>query len=317
MRKNLINSQLFTLFRNQATRALNLAFFNRCLLAALLVSITCCSCKSLKLRKSDEYHISANLKLGYQTGIHYFMVGKQKIRCLTTGNPDGKNLLLIHGSPSSLSSWMPLYSDTAFMNAFKITAVDRPGYGYSNFGKVETSIVKQAEIIEAIMDSLQLATTIILGTSYGGPVAAQIAMHRPQQVEHLILLSASVKPDAEKTFGISYLMVAPIIRYIFPAIFRMSSEEKFSHATALAQLRNWDAITSPTSIIHGDQDRLVYFSNAEFIKEKIPAATLHVMKGKGHALLFSEPEYLKKILWNALLKDISPTRLPAIVKDKP
>ncbi|WP_114792711.1 alpha/beta hydrolase [Niabella yanshanensis] len=270
------------------------------LLAVLLLSTGFCSCKSLKLRKSDEYHISANLKLGYPTQIKYFLVGKQKIRCLTTGNPDGKNLLLVHGSPSSLSSWMPLYADSAFMNAFKMIAVDRPGYGYSDFGKVETSIAKQAELVEAVMDSLKLSATILLGNSYGGPIAAQIAMRRPKKITHLVLLSASVKPTAEKTYGISHLMIAPVVKYLFPAIFRMSSEEKFSHAAELALLKNWDSIGSPTSIIHGDQDRLVYFSNAEFLKEKIPHSKLYVMEGKGHALMFTDPVYLKQILWNVL-----------------
>lgn len=276
------------------------SLFTKLVLPACFLSIMFCSCKSLKLRKSDEYHISTNLMLGYQTEVKYFQVGKQKIRCLITGNPNGDNLLLIHGSPSSLSSWMPLYADTAFMKTFRMIAVDRPGYGYSNFGKVETSILKQAEIVEAVIDSLQLSATILLGASYGGPVAAQIAMQRPEKITHLILLSASVKPKAEKTYGISHLMVTPGVKYMFPAIFRMSSEEKFSHATELARLKNWDSIKSPTSIIHGDRDRLVYFSNAEFLKEKIPNSKLYVMKDKGHALLFTDPEYVKKILWGVL-----------------
>lgn len=279
--------------------------FNQLVLTACFLSIICCSCKSLKLRKSDEFHISANLKLGYPTEVKYFQVGKQKIRCLITGNPNGDNLLLIHGSPSSLSSWMPLYSDTAFMESFRMIAVDRPGYGYSNFGKVETSIAKQAEIVEAVMDSLQLSAATLLGTSYGGPVAAQIAMQCPEKVMHLILVSASIKPTAEKTYGISYLMIAPVIKYLFPAIFRMSSEEKFSHARELALLKNWDSIKSPTSIVHGDQDRLVYFSNAEFVKEKIPHSKLYVMENKGHALMFTDPGYLKKILWEVLLEEPS------------
>lgn len=260
-------------------------------------------CKSLKLRKSDQYHIATNLKLGYQTQVKYFQIGAQKIRCLITGNPNGRDLLLIHGSPSSLSSWMPLYSDSAFMATFKMIAVDRPGYGYSDFGKVETSIVRQAEIVEAVIDSLRLPATILLGSSYGGPVAAQIAMRCPDKVAHLILLSASVKPAAEKTYGISHLMVAPLIKHIFPAIFRMSSEEKFSHATELAGLKNWNSIKSPTSIIHGDKDRLVYFSNAEFLKEKIPDSKLYVMKNKGHALMFTDADYIKALLWNVLMPD--------------
>jgi len=186
------------------------------------------------------------------------------------------------------------------MNTFKIIAIDRPGYGYSNFGHVEISITKQAEITEAIIDSLDLSTIILLGASYGGPVAAEVAMHRPQQIEHLIFLSASVKPGAEKTYWVSHLMTVPIIKYAFPSIFRMSSREKFSHAKELNGIKDWGYIKCRTSIIHGDKDKLVYFSNAEFLKEKIPNSKLYIMKGKGHSLIFTEPGYLKKMLWGVL-----------------
>lgn len=272
----------------------------------ILVLILCCltaifySCNLLKLRRSDKYHISTTLKLGYKIEMKYFHIGERRIRCLITGNPNGTNLLLLHGSPSSLSSWGALYADSAFMNTFKIIAVDRPGYGYSNFGDVEINIAKQAQIIEAIMDSLELSTTILLGASYGGPVAAEVAMHRSQQIKHLIFLSASVKPTAEKTFWISHLMTAPIIKYAFPAVFRMSSKEKLSHTKELDKVKNWDSIKSPTSIVHGDKDDLVYFSNAEFLKERIPHSKLYVMKNKGHSLMFTETDYLKKMLWVVL-----------------
>lgn len=264
------------------------------------------SCNILKLRRSDEYHISSTLKLGYKTEMKYFQVGKRRIRCLITGNPNGTNLLLLHGSPSSLSAWSALYADSAFMSTFRIIAVDRPGYGYSNFGHVEISIAKQAEIIEAIIDSLKLSTTILMGSSYGGPVAAQVAIHRPKQITHLIFLSASVKPNAEKTYWISHLMTAPIIKYAFPTVFRMSSKEKFSHAKELGKIKNWDSITSPTSIIHGDKDGLVYFSNAEFLKEKIQHSKLYIMKDKGHSLIFTESDYLKKKLWEVLVSNGGP-----------
>jgi pimeloyl-ACP methyl ester carboxylesterase len=274
-----------------------------------LVMILCCSatifysCNFLKLRRSDRYHISTTLKLGYNTEIKYFNIGEQKVRCLITGNPNGTNLLLLHGSPSSLSSWSTLYADSAFMNTFKIIAVDRPGYGYSNFGDVEISITRQAEIVETIIDSLELSTTILLGASYGGPVAAQVAIDRPQRIEHLVFLSASVKPNAEKTFWISHLMTAPVIKYAFPAVFRMSSEEKLSHAKELDKIIHWDSIKSLTSVVHGDKDDLIYFSNAEFLKDKIPNSKLYIMKDKGHSLIFTDPDYLKKMLLAVLLQN--------------
>jgi pimeloyl-ACP methyl ester carboxylesterase len=97
-------------------------------------------------------------------------------------------------------------------------------------------------------------------------------------------------------------MTAPVLKYTFPRVFRESSKEKFSHAKELEKIENWDSIKSPTSIIHGDKDKLVYFSNAEFLKKKIPNSKLYVMKDKGHSLIFAEPDSLKKVLWGILSK---------------
>ena len=49
--------------------------FAKLVLTVCFLSILFSSCKSLKLRKSDEFHIAANLKLGYHTDVKYFQVG--------------------------------------------------------------------------------------------------------------------------------------------------------------------------------------------------------------------------------------------------
>jgi pimeloyl-ACP methyl ester carboxylesterase len=66
----------------------------------------------------------------------------------------------------------------------------------------------------------------------------------------------------------------------------------------LEQLQNWNNIKSDVVIIHGNKDDLIYYDNALYAKSKLLNAhsiKLITMSGKGHAILLSSPNYLKKI----------------------
>ena len=64
----------------------------------------------------------------------------------------------------------------------------------------------------------------------------------------------------------------------------------------MAAVQAWDSfdrlpqIEAPTLIIHGDCDVLVPVQNAYVLKERIPAAELHIVRGAGHLFTFEFPE---------------------------
>jgi pimeloyl-ACP methyl ester carboxylesterase len=140
---------------------------------------------------------------------------------------------------------------------------------------------------------------VLLGSSYGGPVAAQLAMNLPKRISQLVLLSASVMPGQEKTYWISYPMTTPVLKYLFPPTFVMSSEEKLVHKLQLETLSHWEKIRSDVLIIHGNRDGLVYYENAEYARKKLSMAKsvkTITMNGKGHSIIFSRPDFIKRIL---------------------
>jgi len=266
------------------------------------VLLLCCfhSCEKFKVRISDNQLSSLLQNSSTKVKSQYLRTSQHTIRYITIGNSSKPPLLLLHGSPSSLAGWKQLLLDTSFTNNYYLIAIDRPGYGYSNFGNIENNIATQAQLVNTVLDSISLKNKItILGSSYGGPVAAAAVMQHPNRFEKLLLLSASVKPDAEKVYFISYFMAAPIIKYLFPAIFSMASIEKLGHSTQLKSLTEWQKINCSVVIIHGDKDNLIYYENALYAQQQLKNAsslitvTLH---NKGHALIFTEPAFLKKIL---------------------
>lgn len=61
-------------------------------------------------------------------------------------------VIFVHGAPSSLSFFNAFFKDTTLLNRARLVAVDRPGYGYSDYGRVETSIIRQAELLQPLID---------------------------------------------------------------------------------------------------------------------------------------------------------------------
>jgi pimeloyl-ACP methyl ester carboxylesterase len=258
------------------------------------------NCRILELRMSDKElkETVASLPVPFQ--IVHSRVNKRSVRYIKVGYDSLPKLICLHGSPSSLSAWRTIYTDTFFLRNYQVIAIDRPGYGYSDFGWAETDLQKQVSTLQVLIDSMTVKQhAILFGSSYGGPVAAQLAMNLPERISQLVLLSASVMPGREKTYWISYPMTFPVLKYLFPPTFVMSSEEKLVHRQQLETLNHWEKIKSDVLIIHGNRDGLVYYDNAEYARKKLIKARsvkTITMNGKGHSIIFSRPDFIKRIL---------------------
>ncbi|HLO80729.1 MAG TPA: alpha/beta hydrolase [Chitinophagaceae bacterium] len=269
-------------------------------LLIILAWIGARNCRILELRMTDKEIRETVSGLPVPYKIVHATVNNRSVRYLEVGYDSLPKLICLHGSPSSLSAWRTIYTDTAFLKNYQVIAIDRPGYGYSDFGRVETDLQKQVSTLQVIIDSLtQKHKAILFGSSYGGPVAAQLAMNMPDRISQLVLLSASLMPGREKTYWISYPMTTPVLKYLFPPTFVMSSEEKLVHKQQLETLSHWDKIRSDVLIIHGNRDGLVYYDNAEYARKKLVKAKsvkTITMNGKGHSIIFSRPDFIKRIL---------------------
>jgi pimeloyl-ACP methyl ester carboxylesterase len=274
----------------------------------VLLWVGCRNCRILELRMNDQELMETLNNSTYPHAVIHQRVGDRSLRYLKVGYDSLPKIILLHGSPSSLSAWRTIYTDTIYLRKFQVIAIDRPGYGYSDFGNVETNLQKQVALVQELVDSMTLHhKAILFGSSYGGPVAAQLAMNHPERIIQLVLLSAAVMPGHEKTYWVSYPMTTPVIEYLFPTTFVMSSREKLVHKKELETLMAWDRITTDVLIIHGNKDKLVYYDNALYARKKLVNAkkcVLLTMNGKGHSIIFSRPDFIKRILsdylaWNA------------------
>lgn len=234
--------------------------------------------------------------------INYYDTLGREMRYISIGADTLPTILFVHGSPSSLHAWKHFMSDTSLVNNYRMVMVDRPGYGFSGLGKAEPNIEQQANLLRPALKR-NGKPVVVVGASYGGPVAARLAMSNPDDVNGLFLLSASIAPKEEKTYWISYPTSNWFLKYFIPVPLRVANEEKLSHRSQLEELLPfWDNLSTPVKVVHGDVDDLIYPANADFAKKMITNSEVDVvmLPGMGHGLQFSHPQIVKEQLFKFL-----------------
>jgi len=110
-----------------------------------------------------------------------------------SSHPSG-TVVFIHGASTSLLDPLYTFHDKC-PDDIQMLFVDRPGHGKSEFGPAENIRPDaQADAIAKLMQMRGIESATIIGHSYGGAVAAALAVRHPENVSGLIFLSPAVYP---------------------------------------------------------------------------------------------------------------------------
>lgn len=219
-------------------------------------------------------------------------------------------LLLIHGAPGSLWGYMNLMDDEDLQKHFHIVSVDRVGYGKSRLKmkkkrKYITSIETQAKALLPVF-SLNHSDqkVIVLGRSYGAPIAAKMVSMVPDKVKELIMVSPVIDPDKEKFYWFSKWGRNALIQLFLPGAFNTATAEKYSHADELKKLLPvWQNLHVPTTVIQGGNDWIADPSNLDFAKTHIKSkkAQYIFLHNAGHMITYTHLEMIKEMLLRSQL----------------
>jgi 3-oxoadipate enol-lactonase len=102
----------------------------------------------------------------------------------------GENLLLIHGLGCSGTDWE--WQVRALERRFRVIVPDLPGSGYSSPIEGDFGVGDFADSLWALLDHLNISRTNIAGFSFGGAVALEMALQRPESVPRLALINTLV-----------------------------------------------------------------------------------------------------------------------------
>ncbi len=237
------------------------------------------------------------------------------------GEATAPPMVLIHGYTASLFVWKttaPMLAEAGF----RVIAVDLVGFGYSEKPRsFDYSIQSQARMVTRLMERLGIGRATVVGSSYGGAVAATIALDETERVEKLVLVDAVINDDL-KSHPILRLASFPglgelitpfvsdsrtILKHrmhgtLAKANHHLITDERIDgvlrplraadgHHSLLATSRNWHAnrierdahlITQPTLIIWGEEDTVIPIKNGYKLRDAVPDSRLVVLKDCGH-----------------------------------
>src|SRR5438067_9615076 len=103
----------------------------------------------------------------------------------------GEPVVLVHGSVVADYA-MPLLGEAALVNRYRVIAYHRVGYGESDRAAGPVSIAEQAQHCRAVLAELGAEPAHVVGHSYGGVIALQLALEAPEVVGTLALLEPAL-----------------------------------------------------------------------------------------------------------------------------
>jgi esterase len=100
----------------------------------------------------------------------------------------GAPILCIHGGGSSAAMWADAIEELAKLG--RVIAYDRRGCARSERPEPyeRTTVAEQADDAAALLDALEATPAVVIGRSYGGAVAIDLALRYPDRVRALALL---------------------------------------------------------------------------------------------------------------------------------
>lgn len=122
------------------------------------------------------------------------LAGGRRLGYAEYGKPGGEPAFYFHGHPGSRLE--PLFAGDAPERAgLRLVALDRPGYGLSDF-QAQRTLAGWARDVAEVADQLGFETFSVIGSSGGGPYALACAHELPERVTKAAVISGVGPYDA-------------------------------------------------------------------------------------------------------------------------
>jgi poly(3-hydroxyalkanoate) depolymerase len=234
---------------------------------------------------------------------------------------EGRPLLLVMGLGGNIEMWDPL-EQALNGRGIQTIAYDASGTGDSPARLVPLRMAGLARQAAHLLGTLGFPVADVLGVSFGGAVAQELAHVHPERVRRLVLASTT-SGIGVPGYPVALAVLATPLRYYSPTFLRLTANALYGPATnedgdrfrAQVQARRarppslwgytsqlvagagWTSLRwlhrlrAPTLVLSGGADRIVPPVNARILAARIPGARLEVVPGAGHLLLVDHAEH--------------------------
>lgn len=252
----------------------------------------------------------------------------------TWGRRDGEALLFIPGLTADLRIWA--CQRLVFGRRYRCIALDNRGSGRSAKPPGPYSIGQLADDARAVLDAEGVGRAHVLGHSMGSFAAARLHHTHPHRVRSLVLAGTTCRQHdwrrellaswvevagsrgvhvmvrrafpwllgpAVQRFGLWINMLWPLVLSQPPHAFAAQVEAILDLPDDIREVLA--AISAPTLVVVGDQDRLTPPADAEEVAVAVAGALLEVIPGVGHGLMVeAAPDFNQAVL--TFLGGVSP-----------
>ncbi len=266
----------------------------------------------------------------------YVDIGGVPIRYRQAGQ--GRDVVLLHGSPGSVEDWDPVFEQLAA--GFRVTALDRPGHGYSGGADLPHTPSRNADVVLGVIRALRLQRVVVVGHSYGGSTALALALQGPPEVQALVVagsrtyppvgveplyrllalpslgtgLAAAVAPvigprkveaGARDAFGVNVDLMPPdfvatrLPLWTLPTVSATLSQERVTLDAELRALSpRYPTIRLPVFLLYGTRDATI--ADGWRLAREIPGARFSELPATGHYVQFARPEAVVRVVEEAV-----------------
>jgi uncharacterized protein len=211
----------------------------------------------------------------------------------TTQAANKTMLLFVHGSPGDWKAWSYYLKAPELANFSSRVAVDRPGFGASDKGRVVTDLRQQAALLTKLIPDGQKA--IVVGHSLGGPLVTWMAIDAPDKVCGAMSIAGSLSSNLEAPRWYNLMADTALVRWAIPAEMAWSNQEMMPLSGELRKLEAaLPQLRTPLTVIQGGKDSLVDPKTVEDVEKYAPPAWLNVMRlpNETHFVLWENPQII-------------------------
>lgn len=254
-----------------------------------------------------------------------------------------RNFILLHGSQYNSSTWNEVIDYLSTKG--NVYAYDQAPYGLSEkmledewTAENPYTIDAATQQLEIFMNVLGIEKATLIGSSYGGVIAAEAAVNFPEKIDELIFVDAAIYVNESLP---QWIMESPQMERIGPLLAKALgsgdkfyksiyyteealSDERMNLNKLMTNFEDWDLayweylqawavnvsdvssqldhIMQRTLVISGDEDRIIPVEQSKKLASELRNSTISIIENCGHMPHEERPAEFIQILDNWLDK---------------
>jgi pimeloyl-ACP methyl ester carboxylesterase len=248
----------------------------------------------------------------------------------------GEAVLLLHGLAGSSRTWRAVMPELA--GSYDVIAPDLLGHGESAKPIGDYSLGAFASGLRDFLAALDVPRATIVGHSFGGGIAMQLAYQHPEICDRLVLVSSGGL--GREVSWMLRLLTLPGAEQLMPLIFprmvaaRGDDLRRFLDRRGVRSPRRtirgviepggqivsaldrlYLAANLPTLVVWGDRDDIIPVTHATVAHDAIAGSRLEILDGVGHFPHVEAPDRFLCVLTDFLASTTAGPRTPVRLHD--